>query len=128
MISFEGDGAAADMRQHNGGDGFVVGGELALRRPLDEGNLDDDLGTHPVRPNARQSDGLCKRGGWDLERIEPCAKIEQQPGVKARTDLSGEDEVFLFEVADEQRAQTDARALRIGKPSYHELLRGLALH
>ena len=42
--------------------------------------------------------------------------------------LPGEDEVVALEVADEQRAEADARALRIGEAADHELLRRLALH
>ena len=64
----------------------------------------------------------------DLERVEPRAQVEQQLGVEAGADLAGEHEIVLFEVADQQRAQADARALRIGEAADDELLRRLALH
>ena len=84
--------------------------QLAVHRPLDEGDLHDDLGPHPVRAQARQADAPCVNGGFgDLERVEPRAQVEQQLGVEARADLAGEDEVVAFEVADEQRAEADAR-------------------
>ena len=102
--------------------------KLAVHRPLDEGNLHDDLGPHPVRANARQSDGFGERRFRDLDRIEPRAKFQQQLGIEARADLPGEDEVVALEISDEQRAQADASALRIGESADHELLRRLALH
>ena len=102
--------------------------QLAVHRPLDERDLHDDLGPHPVRAQARQPDGLGERRLRDLERVQPRAQIEQQLRVEAGADLAGEDEVVPLEVADEQRAQADARALRIGEPADHELLRRLALH
>ena len=45
----------------------------------------------------------------DLDRVETLAQIEQQPRVEAGADLAGEDEVVAFVVADQQRAETDAR-------------------
>ena len=64
----------------------------------------------------------------DLERVEPRAQLEQQLRVEAGADLAGEDEVVAVVVADEQRAEADARALRIGEAADDELLRRLALH
>ena len=64
----------------------------------------------------------------DLERVEPRAQVEQQLRVEAGADLAGEDEVVAVEVADEQRAEADAAALRIGEAADDELLRRLALH
>ena len=82
-----------------------------MPRPLDEG-LHDDLGTHPMRPNARKQDSFCERGPRNFERIELCAKLQQQVRIEARARPSGEDEIFVFEIADEQRAQTNPPALR----------------
>ena len=71
---------------------------------------------------------LRERRRGDLERVEPRAQVEQQLRVEARADLAGEHEVVALEVADEQRAQADARALRIGEAADDELLARLALH
>src|SRR5206468_11272638 len=50
--------------------------ELAVHRPLDEGDLHDDLGAHPVRAHARQPDGLGERPVPDLDPIQPPPKVE----------------------------------------------------
>ncbi len=42
---------------------------------------------------------------------------------KPGADLAGEDEVVALEVADEQRAESDARALRVGEAADDEVLR-----
>src|SRR5436309_574200 len=102
--------------------------KLAMHRPLDEGDLHDDLGTHPVRPNSGQPDGFGERGFWNLERIEPRAEFHQQLHIEARTYLAGEDKIFILEITYEQRAQTDSSSLRVGEPADHKLLRRLALH
>src|SRR5262249_33920366 len=64
----------------------------------------------------------------DRTRIELAAQREQERGVEAGTHLPREDELRAVEVADEQRAETDARALRIGESTDDELLRQFALH
>ena len=61
---------------------------------------------------------------FDLQRVEPRAQLEQQLGVEAGADLSREDQVVAVVVADEQRAEADARPLRIGEAADHQLLRG----
>ena len=63
-----------------------------------------------------------------LEHVELPPKVEQQLRVEAGADLAGEDEVLAVEVAHEQRAEADARSLRVGKPADDKLLRRLALH
>src|SRR5437762_10003178 len=102
--------------------------KLAMHRPVDEGDLYDDLGTHPVRPNARQPDGFGERRYRELERVEPGAEFHQELCVEARADLPGKNEVFILEIADQQRAQADPSALRIGEAADYKLLRRLALH
>ena len=64
----------------------------------------------------------------DFDGVEALSQIQQQLRVEAGADLAGEDEVAAFVVADEQRAEPDARALRIGEPADDELLRRLAFH
>ena len=68
-------------------------------------------------------------GGLSISSaIELRAQVEQQLGVEAGADLAGKDEVVALEVADEQRTETDARALRIGEAADDQLLARLALH
>ena len=89
-------------------------------------DLHDDRRLHPVRAQPGQALGDGERRLRNLERIEAAAQIEEQFGVEAGADLSGEHEVVAVVVADEQRAEADARALRIGEAADDELLRGLA--
>src|SRR5258705_7628619 len=111
--------------------------KLAVHRPLDERHVDDDLRTRPVRAQPRQARGPGERRRRNLEAIEPRAEIEQQLRVEAGPDFSGEDEIVRLalrlelrtrralprgEIADQQRAEADARALRIGEAANHELL------
>ena len=72
-------------------------------------DLHDDLGPHPVRTQSRKALRLRERRLVDLDRIEPRAKIEQQPRVEAGANLPREHEVVALEVADEQRAEADPR-------------------
>src|SRR5262245_1610898 len=102
--------------------------QLAVCGPLDKRNLHDDFGSHPVCANARQSFGLRERRVWDLELVQPNTKLQQQFCVEARADFAGEDEIIPIEVAYEQRAETDAAALRIRESADDEFLSGLALH
>src|SRR5262245_54668714 len=102
--------------------------ELAVHRPFDEADLHDDLGPDPVRAQARQAGPFRERRRRELDRVEPGAQIEQEPGVEAGPDFSGEDEIVALEVADEQRAQADAAALWISEAADDQLLRRLALH
>ena len=83
-------------------------------------DLHDDLRPHPVRAQARQALGLRERRLRDLERVEPRAQVEQQRRVEAGADLPGEARSRPVEVADEQRAEADARALRIGEAADDE--------
>src|SRR5262245_23618551 len=102
--------------------------EFVAAGPLDEGDLHDDRRMHPVRAQPWQALRDGERRLRNLERVEAAAKIEQQPGVEARADLSREDQVIALVVADEQRAEADAGALRVGEAADDELLRGFDLH
>ena len=93
--------------------------KLAMYRPFDEGDLDNDLGTYPVRPNAWEPDGFGERGFRDLERIEPRAEFHKQLGIEASTDFSGENEILILEISHEQSAQADSSSLGIGEPAHH---------
>ena len=83
--------------------------KLAVHRPLDERDLHDDFRTHPVRADSWQPCGPRKRRLRQLDRIEPPSQIQQEPGVEAGANLSGEDEIAVFVMADEQGAKADAR-------------------
>src|SRR5690348_2912501 len=97
--------------------------QLAVRRPLDEADLDDDFGAHPVRAQARQPGTARERRRRSLERVEPGAERDQLPGIEAGADATGEHEVLVLEVSDEQRAEPDAAPLRVGEAAHDELLR-----
>src|SRR5690242_8595384 len=102
--------------------------KLAVAGPLEKGDLHDDLGTDPVRAQSRQSHGF---GEWrlrDFDGIETLAQLQQQLRVETRSDLAGEDKIFLLEIADEQGAETDASSLGIRETADDQLLRSLALH
>src|SRR4051812_17856274 len=87
--------------------------QLAVYRPLDEADLHDQFRTYPVRTQARQPRRLREGRRRQLDRVEPRAQIEEQPGVEAGADLSRKEELVVVVVADEQRAQTGTRSSRI---------------
>ena len=102
--------------------------KLPVPGPLDEARLDDDLRADPVRAQPRQALGP---GEWrlrNLESVQPRTQIEQEFGVEAGTDLSGETEVFFVEIADQQRSQPHSLALWIGEAADDEGVGLLAFH
>src|SRR6476661_3805978 len=115
--------------------------ELSVPRPLDEPDLDDDVGTDPMAVTG-QARALRERRLLDRQSVETCSQIEQQPGVEASADLAGEHEVVTVlrlvlrtprawlrgVVTDEERAESDACALGVREPADHELLRRFDLH
>ena len=102
--------------------------ELAVHGPLDERGLHDNLRTHPVCAELWQADGLREGRRRQFDGVEAPSQIQQEPGVETRADLAGIDEIAVFVVPDQQGAEADARALRIGKSADDEFLRRLALH
>src|SRR5687767_10925397 len=101
--------------------------QLVVLRPFDERHLHDDLGPHPMRAQARQADGLRERRLCHFECVETPPQIEQELGVETGADLAREHEVVAIVVTDQQGAQADAGALRIGESADHQLLRALDL-
>src|SRR5215467_733508 len=101
--------------------------QLAMHGPLDEPDLNDDLRTHPVSL-AGKAFRFRERRLVDGDGVEPLSQVEQELCVEARADLAGEDEVAIMVIPDEKRAETHARALRIGESADDELLCGLDLH
>src|SRR5215471_1776578 len=101
--------------------------ELSVHRPFDEPDLHHDLGTNPVAAT-RQAFAFRERRLLDRKRIETRSQIEQKFRVETSADFAGECEVVAVVVADEQRAEADASALRIGEAADDELLRRFDLH
>src|SRR5882762_4530471 len=97
--------------------------ELAVHRPLDEGDVHDDLGAHPMRAEARQPFGPGEWRRRDFQVIKPRPEIEQHLRVETGADLPGKDEIVAVEVAEQQGAKADAASLRIGEAADDELLR-----
>src|SRR4051794_31379583 len=102
--------------------------QLAMHRPLDEGDLDDDVWLYPVGAQPGQAGSLREGSRVHLERVQPGAQFEQQLRIESGPDLAGEGEIVAVVIADHQRTQADASPLRIREAADHELLRELALH
>src|SRR4249920_1029958 len=101
--------------------------QLAVHRPLDKGNLDDDLGAHPMCAHAWKADGLREWRFRHLEGVESGAEVQQQLRVEPRADLPGEHELVVLEIPDEQCPQPDSAALGVSESADDELLGELAL-
>src|SRR5258708_936425 len=102
--------------------------QLAMCGPLNKPNLHDDLRTHPVCTQARQSNSFRKRRLPYLEIIQSCTQLQQQLGVEASSNLSREHKLVTFVITNQERTESDAFALRICESPNDELLRHLALH
>jgi hypothetical protein len=74
--------------------------KLVVHGPFGEGDLHDDLGSHPVRTKARQPGRFGERRLADLEGIEFGAKVEQQFGVEACAHLASKNEIVVVKVSD----------------------------
>ena len=102
--------------------------EFSVPGPLNEGCLHDYFWFDPMRAQTRQA---FRFGEWrflDFDLIELRAHIKQQLRIKARSDLAGKSKVIAVVVADQERAETDSLALRIGEATDDELLGQLAFH
>ncbi len=102
--------------------------EFVVRCPLDERDLHDDRGLHPVHALLRQSLGARKWRRRDLDRVQRTTELDEERVVEARPDFAGEDKVVAVEISDHQCAQSDACTARIREAADDELLRGFALH
>ena len=90
--------------------------QLAVDGPLDERDLDDDLAAAPSARAAAAALRLVNGGCRISSAIERRAQSQQQLRVEAGADLAREDEVVAVEVADQQRAETDAAPCGSVKP------------
>src|SRR5690349_14228852 len=102
--------------------------KLVVLRPFHESDLHDDRRLDPMRAQARQSFRNGERRLVDLDQIQLLTQVEQQLSIESSADLSRENEIILVVITDEQRAESDARALRIGEAADDELLRRFDLH
>src|SRR5437899_4980510 len=102
--------------------------QLSVRRPLDEPDLDDDLRPNPVSSNARQALPTGERCRGDFKRVQAFAQIPQQLRIEPGSNFAREQQVVTPEMTDEQCAETNSRALRIGETAHDEFLCGLTLH
>src|SRR5688500_4108490 len=102
--------------------------QLAVHGPFGERDLNHHLGKHPVRAQALEADRFREWRRGERQPVEPRTKVEQQLRIEPGPDLPRKDEVVAFVVADEQRAETDADALRVGEAADDELLRRFAFH
>src|SRR3954447_10388712 len=90
--------------------------------PLGEADLGDEPRLDPVGALRQRLDGLAEGRLVRLERVELLAQVRQRPGVEPGADLAGVAQDAVLVVADEQRAEADARALRLGEAADHDLL------
>src|SRR5881397_2084985 len=101
--------------------------QLAVPGPLAEADLSHQLRLDPVDALASQS----FRFGQRRRRTRQGRELRRQPLeltlVEAGSDLPGESELAVREIADEERADPGAAPLRIGPPDDDELLLHRAL-
>src|SRR4051794_9983257 len=96
-------------------------------RPLGERDLGDELGLHPRDPALADRRGVGERRVVAGERAHPRAQVAQGLAVEAGADLAGVAQRAAVVVAEQQRAELGARALRSGEAADDELLALLAL-
>src|SRR3569832_1412029 len=96
--------------------------QLAVDGPFDERDRDFYLWVYPVRPEPWQAARFREWRFRNFDRVEPLAQIDEEPAVDAGADLAGEGELSLVVMPDEQRAEADTRALRIGEAADDELV------
>src|SRR5215831_10776952 len=79
--------------------------QLAKSRPLDEAGLYNDLGSHPMRAETRESDRLSERRLWNFQGVEPRSQFQQQLGIESGAKLAGVNQFVVFEVSNQKGAQ-----------------------
>jgi hypothetical protein len=116
-------------------------GDLSVRMPGSRGCRSFPCTVHSMKPACTISSGrtqCARRRGSPFAFVKGGAgsSIASSRVRRSRSSfvskpvpiLSREDETVAVVVADEPRAETRARALRIGEAADHDLLRELALH
>src|SRR2546428_223587 len=102
--------------------------QLTVHSPFDEGYLHNNFGQDPMCANTWQPFRFREGRLRDFEFVQPRAQVQQELRVETGADFAGKDEIIPIEVPHEQRAETDAAALRIRESADDKLLRSLALH
>src|SRR6185369_345866 len=102
--------------------------KLAVHGPFDKPDLHLDFRPHPVCAHTRQTNSTRERWFLDLQLVELRTQIQQQLRIESGSNLSGKNEIVIFEVTNKKRAQTDSLPLRIRKPTDEKILRQLAFH
>ena len=116
-------------------------GDLSMRTPSNRGWRSLPCTVHSMKATCTTISGRtqcarrrgsplpCVNGVFGISSVSSRARRSRSSlRIETRADLAGEDEVVAIEIADEQRAQADAAALRIGESADDEFLRRLALH
>src|SRR5262245_16704362 len=96
--------------------------QFTVHRPLDEGNLHDDLGLHPMCTDSRKSLGLRKGRFGDLDLVQPGTQSQQELRVKSGADFARKHEIILMKIYNQQRSQPHTTALRILESADDEFL------
>ena len=105
--------------------------DLAVRRPFREGDLGDQLRSHPMHVAADALWWRRERWGRLLEAFELLAELERELVREAGADLAREDQPSIaIVIADQQRANARPRSFRFGEAPNHQFLaeRALRLH
>src|SRR5215204_2849324 len=97
--------------------------KLAIDCPLNKTNLDHDLRLDPVSTHTGQADCFCKRRFQCLKLVELRSKIEKKFCIESSPNLSCKNEVVVFEVTNQQCAESDTLPLRISKTTHDKFLR-----
>jgi hypothetical protein len=91
--------------------------------PLGERDLGDELGLDPVRALGLEAAwGIHERGLILLERQQKLVELREGLIVETGADLSGIAQLAVLIDAEQQGAESLARALRIGEAADHHLL------
>src|SRR3954451_6239409 len=90
--------------------------------PLREADLRDELRADPVHPRGARLDRLVERRRWNLQRLEPRAQRHERRRVDPRAHLARVAQRARLVVADQQRAEAEAGALRFGEAADDDLL------
>src|SRR4249919_1266919 len=103
--------------------------QLPGRGPLAEPDLADQPGLDPVHPRHRTRQlAALERGTWPFDGGQPVVQAAQHLVGEAGADLTRVEQPSAgVVVAEQQRAEPDPRALRVGEAADDELLAALAL-
>ena len=101
--------------------------QSAVARPLGEADLGDELRLDPCHVAFLDRLWCGERRVGSRAVSQPRAQVVEGVGVEPGPDLAGVLEPAVAVVAEQQRAELDARASRLGVAADHELLAVFAL-